>query len=645
MPELTQSLTEIFDSYSKEGKLDYNGFIDILSNESYASQYFNNFLRIPNSSLGLLYLLVDKDANGQISLDNWLAFSEKLLNEEESSITYKLFQNLDSSFKDKSEDEFKSLVSTNLNDQFKSQFDRVVSDDGKILPEDFRNIVSSIYSSRLPTAAIDQIGRLCTESLTFNEAASLFDFVQAIPKLNYYTFRASNNFKDTLCKEDFIAALKETINTEDNVSDSFLDYYYQLTTFIVNSTNQNHLLKGDLLAILTDDMVTTEETVDGGFSLYPILNSAYSFLLGSIAGSIGATIVYPIDLVKTRMQNQKGNAKYSSYFDCFKKTFRSEGLRGFYSGLLPQLVGVAPEKAIKLTVNDIVRSIGVKQSANGEITMPWEILAGCSAGAAQVVFTNPLEITKIRLQVQGEALKQSLAEGTNVVEKTAVDIVRELGIRGLYKGASACLLRDVPFSAIYFPCYANLKKHLFDFDPKDPTKNSSLESWQLLVSGALAGMPAAYFTTPCDVIKTRLQVEHKAGDMHYTGISNAFKTILKEEGFSALFKGGLARVFRSSPQFGFTLASYELFQTYIPLSAFYPDPNQTKTLGKVAGAITDGKGNSLNSLTPVDISKLDNARDVHYSISEHARKVVNTSFDLNPKLNSFNYFNYVNEKK
>lgn len=65
------------------------------------------------------------------------------------------------------------------------------------------------------------------------------------------------------------------------------------------------------------------------------------------------------------------------------------------------------------------------------------------------MFTNPLEIVKIRLQVAGE-----IAGGQKV---RAIYVVKELGLFGLYKGARACLLRDVPFSAIYFPAYAHVK--------------------------------------------------------------------------------------------------------------------------------------------------------------------------------------------
>jgi solute carrier family 25 (mitochondrial aspartate/glutamate transporter), member 12/13 len=81
-----------------------------------------------------------------------------------------------------------------------------------------------------------------------------------------------------------------------------------------------------------------------------------------------------------------------------------------------------------------------------------------------------------------------------------------------------------------------------------------------------------------DVVKTRLQVEAKTGQTHYKGMTDAFVKICKpvlcracnvkktdvywmgsdrEEGFKAFFKGGPARIIRSSPQFGFTLVAYE----------------------------------------------------------------------------------------
>jgi solute carrier family 25 aspartate/glutamate transporter 12/13 len=99
-------------------------------------------------------------------------------------------------------------------------------------------------------------------------------------------------------------------------------------------------------------------------------------------------MVYPIDLVKTRMQNQRsgrvGELLYKNSIDCAKKVVKNEGFKGLYSGVLPQLIGVAPEKAIKLTVNDLVRS-HFSNKTTGEIWLPHELLAGGAAGGCQVV--------------------------------------------------------------------------------------------------------------------------------------------------------------------------------------------------------------------------------------------------------------------
>uniref|UniRef100_A0A0N5AJJ0 Mitochondrial carrier protein n=1 Tax=Syphacia muris TaxID=451379 RepID=A0A0N5AJJ0_9BILA len=280
---------------------------------------------------------------------------------------------------------------------------------------------------------------------------------------------------------------------------------------------------------------------------YVVLENIYRFALGAIAGACGATAVYPIDLVKTRMQNQRTslaakNRLYANSFDCFGKVIRNEGLFGLYRGLLPQIVGVAPEKAIKLTTNDFVRD---RFTVNGHIPLWAEIFAGGCGGGSQVIFTNPLEIVKIRLQVAGEL---KTAAKINVFT-----VLKDLGFFGLYKGATACFLRDIPFSAIYFPLYAHTK--LMTCDP-----NGFNSSISLFFSAFIAGVPAAGLVTPADVVKTRLQVAARAGQTTYSSLLDCAKKIMREEGFSAFWKGSAARIFRSSPQFAFTLLTYELLQ-------------------------------------------------------------------------------------
>ena len=180
--------------------------------------------------------------------------------------------------------------------------------------------------------------------------------------------------------------------------------------------------------------------------------------------------------------------------------------------------------------------------------------------------------------MQGELTKKADAA---VPKRSALWIVKNLGLVGLYKGASACLLRDVPFSAIYFPAYSHLKRDVFGESPQ-----KRLGVLQLLTAGAIAGMPAAYLTTPCDVIKTRLQVEARKGEAIYNGLVDCAKKVYKDEGFKAFFKGGPARILRSSPQFGFTLAAYEVLGKLLPM----PGSGEAEAKKKLTGRIEPGLG-------------------------------------------------------
>jgi len=123
-----------------------------------------------------------------------------------------------------------------------------------------------------------------------------------------------------------------------------------------------------------------------------------------------------------------------------------------------------------------------------------EGLAGSLAGFSQVVVTNPYEIVKVRLQTQS----LNLAEGH--ARKGALTILKDLGLSGLYRGSAACLLRDVPFSAIYFTFYANLKK--MERERLNLRQNDKLPIPNLFLCSCFAGTVSAFTVTPADVIKT-----------------------------------------------------------------------------------------------------------------------------------------------
>ncbi|CAI5500967.1 unnamed protein product [Closterium sp. Naga37s-1] len=341
--------------------------------------------------------------------------------------------------------------------------------------------------------------------------------------------------------------------------------------------------------------------------------SLQHFGVGGVAGAVGAAAVYPLDTIKTRMQAQRkikesdsdsddsgrdgangaefhsaagsststlastspspsasqAHVQYRDEWDCFLRMVREEGPAALYSGLGAQLVGIAPEKAIKLTVNEVLLAM-LESTIPGARLWVLEIIAGGGGGFCQVVFTNPVEIVKVRMQARkkiatGSSASSSDSEAEGAVAsasasaagasgavlaepqqqkgKTSWQVVQELGIRGLYSGSSVTLARDVPSTALFFACYAALKQVMPD---------------QTFIDGCLAAVPAAYLVTPMDVVKTRMQMEPEEGKEAYVNAWACVKEIVEEEGLGALFKGGIARVLRMSPQFGITLMLYDM---------------------------------------------------------------------------------------
>ncbi|KAI9008111.1 mitochondrial carrier domain-containing protein [Gaertneriomyces semiglobifer] len=594
---------------SNRGRLDVEDYIN-----------FENVLARPDAGFEIAFRLFDEDHDGRITLDQFRQIVTS--NQPKEAVPFDFNSDWMTLFvgknqkKDITYEEFTQLVkgfqAERLKQEFK-YFDK--SGTGSISPEDFQKIMLHVAGHKLNPYVVEvlpELSKLYTgDAISFANLRACYNVIRQMDMVERIARKAAMtsptgqitkaDFQNTAAKmlrfnvmtpmevDVLFYLAAQGKNLESPLAMSAFERLFdpKLLTSPVEKEQTNGVATTADVAALAAEVVHLSAAMEA-------LKSAYNFTLGSVAGAVGATVVYPIDLVKTRMQNQRskvvGQVLYKNGIDCFKKVVKNEGFKGLYSGLAPQLLGVAPEKAIKLTMNDLVRS-HLKDKKTGEIPLWGEILAGCTAGGSQVVFTNPLEIVKIRLQVQGEAAKNAVEA---IPRQSAAHIVRQLGLFGLYKGAAACLLRDIPFSGIYFPTYAHLKKSMFD----EGKNGKRLNALELLAAGALAGMPAAYLVTPADVIKTRLQVAARKGETTYTGLSDAFVKILREEGPRAFFKGGVARVLRSSPQFGVTLATYEFLQRVFPLN--FGETPQTPYIKKAAVATTLGENNVAE---PIEVGR------------------------------------------
>jgi len=275
-------------------------------------------------------------------------------------------------------------------------------------------------------------------------------------------------------------------------------------------------------------------------------------LFAALGGLAGAFAVYPLDLAKSVLQDQiivAGQApQYRGLVDVLRQNYRRYGVPGLYRGLSANMIGIIPEKATKFFVNDLVRGWFHCDTKGKGCSIAAEVLAGGAAGLSQQIFTVPMELFKIIMQTRKEGeVKANLL--TLVTQK-----IRTMGLRGMYTGTAATLLRDIPFSCIYFSLYGKLKRDL------ENKQHRPLRAHQRLYASTIAGVLASALATPMDVIKTRRQANPSA----YPSVGLTVRRILKEESPTAFFKGVGPRVLIISPLFGIAMMVYETLQSQFP---------------------------------------------------------------------------------
>jgi solute carrier family 25 aspartate/glutamate transporter 12/13 len=191
-------------------------------------------------------------------------------------------------------------------------------------------------------------------------------------------------------------------------------------------------------------LLSITSTITTATSAWIIPDPIVHFSVGAVAGGAGAFAAYPLDYLKSQMQTEHGKETYQNGWDCFLDTVRKNPLL-LYKGVGVQLMGIAPEKGIKLGVNDMLATTFMTSSL-GSFPLWGQVLSGGVAGACQVVASSPLEVLKVGLQTSDKSLAQ-------VWQQVG-------GVKGLFRGGQACMARDIVWTAICFPLYAYLTQEL-----------------------------------------------------------------------------------------------------------------------------------------------------------------------------------------
>ncbi|XP_063051786.1 calcium-binding mitochondrial carrier protein SCaMC-2-A [Engraulis encrasicolus] len=197
------------------------------------------------------------------------------------------------------------------------------------------------------------------------------------------------------------------------------------------------------------------------------------------------------------------------------------------------------------TIFDVGESLLVPDEFTTEekLTGMWwrHLVAGGGAGAVSRTFTAPLDRLKVIMQVHGTR------SGNMCIMSGLTQMIKEGGIRALWRGNGINVIKIAPETALKFMAYEQIKRIM-------GSNQGSIGISERFVAGSLAGVFAQSVIYPMEVLKTRLALR-KTGQ--YAGISDCAKQVLRREGLGAFYKGYVPNMLGIIPYAGIDLAIYE----------------------------------------------------------------------------------------
>ncbi|KAM1077796.1 hypothetical protein ACFX2I_024937 [Malus domestica] len=277
------------------------------------------------------------------------------------------------------------------------------------------------------------------------------------------------------------------------------------------------------------------------------------FVAGGVGGMAGVVSGYPLDTLRILQQNSHS----ASAFSILRNVVSAEGPVALYRGMTAPLAAVTFQNAIVFQVYSILsRTCDPSVSTKDPPSYKGVYLGGIGTGAIQSLILSPVELVKIRLQLQTDAKsKPHQLQSPKGPIDVAKSIMRAEGLRGIYRGLSITVLRDAPSFGFYFWTYEYMREKLHPGCRR--TGEESLQT--MLVAGGLAGVASWICCYPLDVVKTRLQAQVVSQyPPRYSGIVDCFQKSVREDGYGVLWRGLGTAVSRAFLVNGAVFAAYEI---------------------------------------------------------------------------------------
>lgn len=328
-------------------------------------------------------------------------------------------------------------------------------------------------------------------------------------------------------------------------------------------------------------------------------NYGIHLLAGGVGGTVGAVLTCPLEVVKTRLQSSvatfqpvylhsvqpkvaylhtNSHINYSScvasaghncphgtgtlaaeralqiahsrsvgLYYCLRYIVKNEGFSALFKGLGPNLVGVAPSRAIYFFCY-----ANTKNRLNSIWTPDTPLVHVCSAvtaGVTACTATNPIWFIKTRLQLDQK-------RGNSLTTRQCIqNIYQTSGVMGFYKGISASYV-GVTETVIHFVIYEAIKaKLLSNSNPNaSETERTYTDFLRFMVAGACSKTTATCIAYPHEVVRTRLREEGNK----YRSFFQTLLLVAREEGHRGLYRGLATQLVRQIPNTATMMATYEL---------------------------------------------------------------------------------------
>lgn len=275
------------------------------------------------------------------------------------------------------------------------------------------------------------------------------------------------------------------------------------------------------------------------------------FVGGGFGGIAGIVSGYPLDTIRVRQQS----CTPGSAFNILRHVASTEGPFALYRGMAAPLASVTFQNAMVFQIYAVLsRAFDRNVPASDPPSYKGVALGGFGTGALQSLMLTPVELVKIRLQLQ----RRNVPDNKNQISyKGPTDVARSIfrqeGWRGIYRGLTITVLRDAPAHGLYFWTYEYVREQLHP----GCRKNGQESFRTMLIAGGLAGVASWICCYPLDVIKTRFQAQSQSTPSRYTGIVDCFRRSVKQEGYNVLWRGLGTAVARAFVVNGAIFTAYE----------------------------------------------------------------------------------------